>query len=200
MKDTTNVKDRIIEVTTAMIEQHAGDTKAITARVIAEKADVGLGLINYHFGSKENLITTCVQRIISNVVTAGVKVNEEYDTDKDHLIAKATHVFNFLFENAAVSRISILGDLQNYSANSNSAYTQRGFMTSLTRDVAEQDKALLSFILTATMQIAFLGSGSIKEILGYDLEIPKERAAYIEKVVTILFEGGKKRCRYEQKN
>ena len=85
MKDTTNVKDRIIEVTTAMIEQHAGDTKAITARVIAEKADVGLGLINYHFGSKENLITTCVQRIISNVVTAGVKVNEEYDTDKDHL-------------------------------------------------------------------------------------------------------------------
>ena len=190
MKDTTNVKDRIIEVTTAMIEQHAGDTKAITARVIAEKADVGLGLINYHFGSKENLITTCVQRIISNVVTAGVKVNEEYDTDKDHLIAKATHVFNFLFENAAVSRISILGDLQNYSANSNSAYTQRGFMTSLTRDVAEQDKALLSFILTATMQIAFLGSGSIKEILGYDLEIPKERAAYIEKVVTILFEGG----------
>ena len=192
MKDTTNVKDRIIEVTTAMIEQHAGDTKAITARVIAEKADEGLGLINYHFGSKENLITTCVQRIISNVVTAGVKVNEEYDTDKDHLIAKATHVFNFLFENAAVSRISILGDLQNYSANSNSAYTQRGFMTSLTRDVAEQDKALLSFILTATMQIAFLGSGSIKEILGYDLEIPKERAAYIEKVVTILFEGGKK--------
>ena len=192
MKDTTNVKDRIIEVTTAMIEQHAGDTKAITARVIAEKADVGLGLINYHFGSKENLITTCVQRIISNVVTAGVKVNEEYDTDKDHLIAKATHVFNFLFENAAVSRISILGDLQNYSANSNSAYTQRGFMTSLTRDVAEQDKASLSFILTATMQIAFLGSGSIKEILGYDLEIPKERAAYIEKVVTILFEGGKK--------
>ena len=192
MKDTTNVKDRIIEVTTAMIEQHAGDTKAITARVIAEKADVGLGLINYHFGSKENLITTCVQRIISNVVTAGVKVNEEYDTDKDHLIAKATHVFNFLFVNAAVSRISILGDLQNYSANSNSAYTQRGFMTSLTRDVAEQDKALLSFILTATMQIAFLGSGSIKEILGYDLEIPKERAAYIEKVVTILFEGGKK--------
>ena len=192
MKDTTNVKDRIIEVTTAMIEQHAGDTKAITARVIAEKADVGLGLINYHFGSKENLITTCVQRIISNVVTAGVKVNEEYDTDKDHLIAKATHVFKFLFENAAVSRISILGDLQNYSANSNSAYTQRGFMTSLTRDVAEQDKALLSFILTATMQIAFLGSGSIKEILGYDLEIPKERAAYIEKVVTILFEGGKK--------
>lgn len=192
MKDTTNVKDRIIEVTTAMIEQHKGNTKGITARLIAEKAGVGLGLINYHFGSKENLITTCVQRIISNVVTSGVKLKKEYDTDKEHLIAKVTHVFNFLFENAAASRISILGDLQNYSANSNSVYTQRGFMTSLTRDVAEQDKALLSFILTATMQIAFLGSGAVKEILGYDLESPKERAAYIEKVVTILFEGGKK--------
>lgn len=192
MKDTTNVKDRIIEVTTAMIEQYAGDTKSITARVIAEKAGVGLGLINYHFGSKENLITTCVQRIINNVVTSGVKLDNEYDTDKEHLTAKAIHVFNFLFENSAVSRISILGDLQNYSANSNSAYTQRGLMTSLTGDVSEQDKALLSFILTATMQIAFLGSNAVKEILGYDLESPKERAAYIEKVITILFKGIKK--------
>lgn len=192
MKEKTNVKERIIEVTTELIEQHKGNTNEITARVIAEKAEVGLGLINYHFGSKENLITACVQRIISNVVTAGVKVNKKYDTDKERLTAKAIYVFNFLFENAAVSRISILGDLQNYSANGNSAYTQRGFMTSMTRDVAEQDKALLSFILTATMQIAFLGSGAIKEILGYDLEIPKERAAYIEKVVAILFEGNKK--------
>lgn len=192
MKDTTNVKDRIIEVTTELIELHQGNAKGITARVIAEKAGIGLGLINYHFGSKENLITTCVQRIISNVVTAGVKVNKEYDTDKEHLTAKATHVFNFLFENSAVSRISILGDLQNYSANSNSAYTQRGFMTSLRNDVPEEDKALISFILTATMQIAFLGNDAVKEILGYDLEVPMQRAAYIEKVVGILFEGSQK--------
>lgn len=192
MKEKANVKERIIEVTTELIEQHKGNTNEITARVIAEKAEVGLGLINYHFGSKENLITACVQRIISNVVTSGVKVNKEYDTDKERLTAKATYVFNFLFENAAVSRISILGDLQSYSSNSNSAYTQKGFMQSLTKDVKEQDRALLSFMLTATMQVAFLGSDAVKEILGYDLEIPEERAAFIEKTVSVLFEDARK--------
>lgn len=192
MKDTTNVKDRIIEVTTELIVKHNGDTKGITARVIAEKAGVGLGLINYHFGSKENLITTCVQRIISNVVARGVNVDKENGTSKERLIMSSTYVFNFLFENAAVSRISILGDFENYSANSNSVYTQRGFMTSMKNNISQEDKALLSFILTAAMQIAFLGSDAVKEILGYNLEVPKERAAYIEKVVNILFDGGRK--------
>ncbi len=192
MKDTSNVKDRIISVTTELIEQYDGDVKNITSRVIAEKAEVGLGLINYHFGNKENLITTCVQRIINNVVIQGVTVNKKYETDKENLIAKATYVFNFLFENTAVSRISILGDLQSYSASSNSAYTQKGFIKSLTKDVKEQDKALLSFMLTATMQVAFLGSDAVKEILGYDLKNAKERAAFIEKTVLILFEDVQK--------
>ena len=74
MKNTTNVKDNIIEVTTELIEQLEGNTKSITARMIAEKAGVGLGLINYHCGSKENLITACVQRIIGKVI-AGFDVN-----------------------------------------------------------------------------------------------------------------------------
>lgn len=128
----------------------------------------------------------------------GVKLNKKYDTDKEDLTAKATYVFNFLFENAAVSRISILGDLQSYSANSNSAHTQKGFMKSLTKDAGEQYKALLSFMLTATMQVAFLGSDAVKEILGYDLEIPKERAAFIEKAVSILFEDVRKEKKYDE--
>ena len=56
MDKNANVKNRIIEVTTELIEQHNGNIKDITARMIATKAGVGLGLINYHFGSKEKLI------------------------------------------------------------------------------------------------------------------------------------------------
>lgn len=68
MNKSENVKNQIIEVTTELIEQYNGGTKNITARMIAEKANIGLGLINYHFGSKEKLITECVQRIIGQVV------------------------------------------------------------------------------------------------------------------------------------
>lgn len=187
MKKNENVKERIIEVTTGLIEQYNGDTKRITARMIAEQAGIGLGLINYHFGSKDKLITECVQRIIGKVV-AGFQMEKQFETDKERLKAWATYVFNFLFEHSAISRISILGDFENYSANCNSVLTQRGFMHSLKENFSDGDKSILIFILTSAMQVAFLGTETVKEVLGYDFTKLEDRVAYIEKVVDVLFE------------
>lgn len=188
MDKNANVKNHIIEVTTKLIEKHDGSIKDITARMIAAKAGVGLGLINYHFGSKEKLITECVQRIIGKVVTE-FQMTEQYETDKERLTNCATYVFNFLFEHSAISRVSILGDLQNYTENCNSVLTQRGFTLSLKSDISNEDKSMFVFILTAAMQIAFLGSETIKQLLGYDFTKIEDRAAYIGKLVDLLFEG-----------
>jgi AcrR family transcriptional regulator len=183
-----NVKNRIIEAATELIEQHNGNTKDITARMIAAKANVGLGLINYHFGSKEKLITECVQCIIGKVVTK-FQMTKQYKTDKERLTACATYVFDFLFEYSAISRVSILGDFQNYNENSNSVLTQRGFLLSLKNSISNEDKSMFVFILTAAMQTAFLGSETVKQLLGYDFTKTDDRAAYISKLVNILFEG-----------
>ena len=146
MDKNANVKNRIIEVTTELIKKHNGNIKDITARMIATKAEVGLGLINYHFGSKEKLITECVQRIIGKVVTE-FQMTNQYETDKERLMDCATNVFNFLFEHSAISRISILGDLQNYTENCNSVLTQRGFSLSLRNDISNEDKPCLYLFL-----------------------------------------------------
>lgn len=188
MKPRGNVREHIVAVTTELIERQNGDTKNITARMIAEQAEIGLGLINYHFGSKDALITECVQRIIGNVV-AGFHMEQEFETDRERLTAWAASVFDFLFEHPAVSRISILGDFQNYTENCNSVRTQRGFMRSLQQDGSDSEKSMLVFVLTAAMQTAFLGSKTVKRILGCDFTKPEDRAAYIKKLVDILFEG-----------
>ncbi len=188
MRGSEAVRERIIKTTTALIEQYEGDTKRITARAIAEKAEVGLGLINYHFGSKDALIMECVQRIISEVV-AGFHMEKEFSSDQERLTAWAAHVFNFLFEHSAISRISILGDFQHYTDGCNSVCTQHGFMRSLKEGISNQDRPLLAFILTSAMQTAFLGSEAVHQILGYDFSRPEERRAYIERLVGILFEG-----------
>ena len=188
MDKNANIKNRIMEATTELIEQHNGNIKVITARMIAAKADVGLGLINYHFGSKEKLITECVQRIIGGVV-AGFHMEQEFQTDKERLAAWATYVFDFLFEHFAISRVSILGDLQNYTGNCNSVLTQQGFLLSLKDGISNKDKAMFVFILTAAMQAAFLGNETVKQLLGYDFTKNEDRAAYIGKLVDILFEG-----------
>jgi len=191
MKNMNDVKENIISVTTDLIEQSNGNIKNITARAIAEKAGVGLGLINYHFGSKDNLVATCVQRIIGKVIM-GFSTEKEYANDKERLTAWAIYVFDFLFEHPAISRISILGDLQNYTIKCNSVYSQKGFMLALTKDIEDKDKPLLSFILTAAMQTAFLSGTAAKELLGYDFMKQTDRIAFIKKLVTAIFDDNRK--------
>lgn len=107
-----------------------------------------------------------------------------YATDRERLIACAAYVFQFLFDNPAISRISILSDLQNYEVNSNSVYTQKGFAFILQEE--EGDKAFLTFVLTTAIQVAFLGNETVKELLGYDFTKETDRVAYITKLVTML--------------
>lgn len=82
MSKHENVKDRIIFVTIELIEQYGGDTKSITARMIAEKAEVGLGLINYHFGSKDNLITGWFSKLFAFLGNETVNQLLGYDFTK----------------------------------------------------------------------------------------------------------------------
>lgn len=190
--NSEKLKDKIIEITTELIEQCEGDIKKITSRLIAEKANIGLGSINYFFGSKENLITLCVQRVISKMLFSFKAEITDFDkkddfTDKERLICWATQTFEFLYENKTIANISILNDMNNYSANCNSVYTQKGFMFAMRKNENESSKKLLTFILVSTMQAALLARDSAKEFLGYDLSSQQERNLFIENVVNMLF-------------
>jgi len=69
---TTNTPEQdarqtIIDTTKALIEE-ADDTEKITIRQIAERAGVGTGLINYHFKSKNNLISIAIGDVMVNTI------------------------------------------------------------------------------------------------------------------------------------
>lgn len=194
MQKTIDVKETIIQTTTELIQECNGDVGKITLRKISERAGVGLGLINYHFESKDKLITLCVQRIINNVIMCFSPDSKHYDetnrlVDKERLADLAKQVYDFLFDNYAISSISILGDMQNYKAQSNSVNTQKGFSMAIQNDIGEENKRLLVFVLTSAMQVAFLANDASKDILGYDLRIKKERDKYVDSLVELLFAG-----------
>ncbi len=72
---------------------------------------------------------------------------------------------------------------------SNSVHTQKGFMLALEQDIADEDKAILSFVLTAA-KVAFLGSETVKELLGYDFLKKEDRSVYIRWEMTPASIGG----------
>ena len=170
-----NSKELLIEATINLINEYNGDVSKATIREIATRSGVAVGLINYLFGNKDNLITICVQKIILNVVTTftpNLNIDSSLDNNikaKYKLSATAKKVFEFLFNNKSIARISILNDYKDYSDNSNSSMTTKGFIRVLNDlEVDELEKEKIAFYLTSTMQVAFIRSLSNSNYLGYD--------------------------------
>lgn len=197
MSNTSKTRDHIIETTAQLLKEHGGDARKITSRLIAERAGIGLGTINYFFGNKEQLITECIQRDINKMLAGFAPEITDFTkddglTDKARLISWASQTFDFLFENQAISTISILSDMEKYSADSNSVYTQKGFAFAIRNNQREETKRLLAFMLVSAMQAAFLARNSAKDILGYDLYSKTERNLFICDIVSMLLHDRKK--------
>lgn len=184
-KDET--KEAILRETIQLIREKDGDLSQVTARLIAERAGVSLGLINYHFGNKDNLILECTQLIINDVISSfKPDFGEEKADAKKRLQITAFEVFETLFANPALSRVSILGDLNHPEADSNTVKTMRGFMYVCGDDLPDEKKRRIAFLLVCAMQEAFLYADCAKEYLGYDFSKKSERKRFIDKQVELL--------------
>lgn len=187
-------RDRIIEATIELINEHSGDINKVTTRLIAYRADISLGLINYHFGNKDNLILESTQKIINKVVTTFEPQIEDDKTTgveagRIRLTKTAQQVFDFLFTNRAISKISILGDMKEYESDSNTIHTQMGFFHMIGDTISDENKRLISFLLVSSMQSAFLAAEVSNRFMGYDLTKKSQRDSFIADAVNALFYG-----------
>ena len=188
-----NSKELLIEATINLINEYNGDVSKVTIREIATRSGVAVGLINYLFENKDNLITICVQKIILNVVTTftpNLNIDSSLDNNskaKYKLSATAKQVFEFLLNNKSIARISILNDYKDYSDNSNSCMTIKGFIRVLgDLEVDELKKERIAFYLTSTMQVAFIRSLSNSNYLGYDFTNKESRDRFIDDLIDKL--------------
>lgn len=188
----SDVKERIISQTILLIENSDGLVENITIRDIAQKADVAIGLINYHFGSKKELVEVCVQRIISHVMRTfpgkgTVVANSDTDDKESESIAVFTaRVFSFLIQNPEISKISMLGDLSQPSATSNSSVSYRAIVNAISDTESETIAKIKAFMLLSTIQSAFLNRQISRELLGLDLNNEDEYRKFFQIVTDIL--------------
>lgn len=189
MKRSDEVRERIIAATTRLIVNSDGDVMDINTRAIAQEAQVGVGLINYHFQTKENLIEICVERMINKVIAAFDPLLQEQDP-----VARLGHtaqlVFDFLVENPAVSKISMLSDHSKPKVDDNTMRSTLG----MDRVLGEVEgsgsvRMLLTFALVSTMQALFLRREQSGELFGYDIRDKAQRDEVLELLVNALFGG-----------
>ncbi|MGN0806453.1 MAG: TetR/AcrR family transcriptional regulator [Candidatus Coproplasma sp.] len=189
----SNCKEKLIEVTIGLINEHDGDIDKVTIREITAASGVSVGLINYHFGNKNNLIAICTQKIISQVITAfkpDMTIGKglgSYEAGKARLKLAACQVFYFLFTNPSISKISIMNDYGSYGDDTNSWASIEGFSRIIGDAIESKDKKeKISFYLVNSMQVAFLKSLTKHCFLGYDFSVGTDRKRYIEELIDTL--------------
>jgi AcrR family transcriptional regulator len=64
MTEKLQGRERILKATLQLLK--SGGAEAVTVRRVAKKAGVGVGLINYHFGSKDDLLFEAVNSIVGD--------------------------------------------------------------------------------------------------------------------------------------
>ncbi|MDO4322980.1 MAG: helix-turn-helix domain-containing protein [Lachnospiraceae bacterium] len=178
-----NSKEAIMEAAIALINEKEDRIEEITMREISKRAGVGLGLINYHFESKEELIGECVEKIVNGIVEKfrGMEAETEGMEPFEKLDYLGNITLTFLFEHQAVSKISMLSDMRFPKSSDNTQRTLRAYLPLVAQcrpDWDEERVYQMTFSLISSMQSAFLRHEILLEQQGINLKNTAERKLF----------------------
>lgn len=187
-------RERILEAAMELIQEKGEQVETISVREICKRADVGLGLVNYYFGSKEKLMEECVERLINGIVARfrGIREETKEASPFEKLRFLGNMTFEFLFTHAAVSRISVLTDMQSPKAGDNTHRTHESYLPLVAACRPDWDEDTVkrkTLCLITIMQQAFLRREIVSQMLGIDLGKPETRRAFHEQILHDILEG-----------
>ncbi len=179
-------KDNLIEATFSLMEQ-TDDPLSVTSRQIAAKAGTKPSMINYCFGSRENLIHNVFQKKYLNFVSQD-KLSELLESDitpkellkELHYIVAKCLVDNFTFTKAVTSYILFKRDLGQESFSY--AYVKKHY----DGRKSDEECRLIAYELSTMMQLIIYRKEDIKESFGIDLDKDEELRKYINMRVDLL--------------
>jgi TetR/AcrR family transcriptional regulator len=173
--------------------------KGARVKEIAELSGVNPALINYYFGSKENLYRTVIENFFMRVERLAVSIMEQEIDAKAKLYKLIEFGIDLLGENEYVSRIFVreFVDCGVYSELIIKRYLRRIFATAqrLVPPERERDKRsesqIMHFIFSAlgAMALFYISGPVIKDIWKRDVFTKKMIEERKEEVINLIFNG-----------
>ncbi len=191
VKQDKNIRGKIIQATIELIKEH-GDTTKITVRDIAASAGVGIGLINYHFQTKDNLINLCALELIRHSVEQLVTISLPIEMKPiDQLKSLSRGIAAFMAMNPGVSRISIIKDYVTADTADNTTQVVKLF-SPIARKICGNDKSdqelhLLLHILVSSIEAAFLRKNVMNDSFGIDFNDSEQRDHFVDFCIDRIF-------------
>ena len=179
-------KDKLLESTFTLMED-LDDPLKVTSREIAAAAGVKAGMINYCFGSRENLIYQVFQKQYMSFINEKKvkKIVESDASPKDilkqlHFIVAKCLLDNPKFTKAITGFVLFKRDLSKESFSYPYVYKHYKGKKS------EAECKLIAYELSTMMQLIIFRKDDIKKDFGIDLSKKKELQHYIDMRIDLL--------------
>lgn len=189
-------REDILTAALELVHEQGEDLSSLTVRSVCERANVGIGLVSYHFGGKDGLIAACSQAIVNDIIDVFEERRDAMGsaTPREKLRSLGWLTLSYLFDHEAVSRTSILQDMQHPGEDSNTVRTFRAFVPLVAAcrpDWDENAVRAAAWSLIVQMQQAFMQCEHLRMTTGTDLRDIGQRQAYHDTILRgILCEEG----------
>lgn len=202
MEKNENIKAKIIDTAKTLLKTNG----TFTIKDIAEACYINIAAVNYHFGSKENLLNIVTQEIIDEIkeiITENINHLPQTTSNEETIENILNLTYTFALENMGIIKYLFLNtDYQDENAHilireffTDSAFTRRIYgkisESTHTRDHETlRVKYLLLFSSFAIpLFIHVLGTKNKNESLS--LKSPSFRKKYIKELLNILYANQK---------
>jgi TetR/AcrR family transcriptional regulator, regulator of cefoperazone and chloramphenicol sensitivity len=177
-------KKKIMEATIALLDS-SENPDDITVRKIAEAAGIGVGLINYYYESRDNLIKEAVSMKMESVADIMEKLTGDLSNPKEYLKEMLMTLSDTAMKNCRFNKFSIEYDL--LKGDFRICLYLLPVLRKIYKDKkTETDLRLIAFQIIITLQSVYLRQDAFHMLTGIDIEIKKERDKLMDDIIENL--------------
>jgi AcrR family transcriptional regulator len=166
----SEIKEQLIKSVIALLDD-GFDVEELTIRQIAYEAHISTGLINYHFGSKWNLIVAAISSIIDGAAAEAFQaLSNLNDSPKQQLRAFLKAMAIVVCKYQKYTSVLIRDEI--ISNRFSTPETIVGLLKEIKPELSEKEIKYLAIQVVAPIQYVFLKEHSLRSYLGEEQDKP----------------------------
>jgi AcrR family transcriptional regulator len=177
-----DARTNIIKVVVDMLSE-VDDVEQITVRQVAERANVGIGLINYHFNSKNNLLSIAVAEYMAKMATGFLIQGNAFNSNPvEKFKTMLKELYSFGEQHEKLIRFTITQNILNGEMQTPL------FLIPILKEIFEDKKdemglRIIALQVLLPIQIASINPTEFHLYSGIDLHDEDQRNSFIHTLV-----------------
>lgn len=185
-------RERMVRITTELLLEGKAP-QAITVKEIIERAGVGMGMVNYHFQTKEHLVDLAIERFMLFVVPSvkDMLLAHKELPPKEQLFLVVSEVADCITKSPgdSIARQAFLQNLMQGVKGDTTALAAEVLYEPMRRALphcSEQEVWVRLQMLVFTLEMALLRAPIMKEVNRLDFYNQSDRNDFLKQVTNIL--------------